>query len=187
MLRSAMTTVDEMQERIDALEASNAELRRQVKLYGPPTDRQPGSRVVLVFFGLISLSMLVALGLWNMGRRTARERALRAPTAPTAARVDQAGWSVVQGLHRCLADTQLSDEVDVRIEARLTPAGTLGLVEASAKPKNDRFVPCVRQVTGAIKLEPDSSTGAPIIEVRYLVERPQESTYQARWSWRQIP
>ena len=36
-------------------------------------------------------------------------------------------------------------------------------------------------------LEVDGSTGAPIIEVRYAVERPQESTYQARWSWRQLP
>lgn len=182
-----MTTVDDLQARIDDLEASNAELRRELKLYAPPTDRQPGSRVMLVFFALISLSFVAAGGLWTLGRRTARARALHAPAAPAAARVDQAGWSVVQGLHRCLAETALADEVDVRIEARLTPAGTLGLVEATARPKNDRFVPCVRQVPGAVKLEVDGSSGAPLIEVRYGVERPQEGTYQARWSWRQLP
>jgi len=181
-----MSIVDEsLQARVTELEASNAELRRQLKLYAPPTDRLPGSRVVPLFFGLIALSVLLAWGLWTAGKKTSRERAMRVAPAPVAARVDQAGWALVQGIHGCMAELTPSDEVDIRLETRMTPAGTLGLIEAAVKPVSERFVPCVRRVPGGVKIEGEAGTAAPTIEVRYVMERPQDGSYQARWSWTQ--
>jgi hypothetical protein len=181
-----MSTPDEsaLQARINELEARNHELSEKLRLYAPSTERLPGSRVVPIFIVLIALSVGLAVVLWNSGKKTAKERAAQRPTAPTAARIDQAGWAVVQGLHGCLSEARMDDDVDIRIEARLTPAGTLGLTDAVIKPINDRFVPCVRRVPSGVKLEAETGNGAPQIEIRYLIERPQEGNYQARWSWR---
>lgn len=186
-----MTDDGALQARVTELEDQNAELRRKLKLYGPSTERLPGSRVVLVFFGLISLSMVLAAGLWFSGRKTARERAARPAPAVTPGRVDEAGRALIRGLHGCLVETRIDEPVDIRLEARLTPAGTIGLVDATIKPSNEQFVPCVRRTPAGVKVDPQApeagSQGAPTLEVRYLVEHPQEGTYQARWSWRLMP
>lgn len=183
-----VTTEDEtLHERLRELEEQNRELRRELTLLRKPADGLPGNRVVVVFFSLIALSVLLAAGLWTLGKRTARERAARAPVAPAAGRVEQAGQAIVRGLHRCVADSGLGNEVDIRLEARLVPAGTLGLVEAVVKPVSEQLVPCVRQIPGAIRIDAEPGEQSPTIEVRYLVEHPQESSYQARWSWRLLP
>jgi len=187
----ATTEAGELQARVDELEAQNAELRRKLERYMPPTGGLPGSRVLLVFFGLIALSMALAAGLWVSGRKTAKERAQRALAAAAPERVDEAGWALVRGLHGCLSEVRADEAVDVRLEARLTPSGTVGLIEATARPNNERFVPCVRRVPAGVKVaaEPEASAGkqAPKLEVRYLIEQTQEGTYQSRWSWRPLP
>ena len=184
-----MTTTEDtsLQARVAELEARNEQLQQKLKLYAPPTDRLPGNRVVLVFFGLISLSMALAAGLWISGRETARKRAQRATPIVAPARVDEAGWTLVRGIHGCLAEAERNDAVDIRLEVRLTPAGTAGLVDSAIKPNNERFVPCVRKTPAAVKVAAQEGTEAPLVEVRYLVERTQEGIYQARWSWRQMP
>ncbi|MCS6899563.1 MAG: hypothetical protein RMJ98_11715 [Myxococcales bacterium] len=187
-----MTTTEgnPLQARVDELEAQNAELRRKLRLYAP-SEGLPGNRVMPVFFGLIFFSMVVAVGLWVLGRKTARARALRPVVAAAPGRVDDAGWALVRGLHSCLAEVQPNEVVDVRLEVRLTPAGTLGLTDAAIKPNHERFVPCVRRTPAGVKVEAarEASAGqqAPLLELRYLVEPTQEGTYQARWSWRQLP
>jgi hypothetical protein len=187
----ATTEASELQARLDELEAQNAELRKKLERYVPPPEGLPGSRVLLVFFGLIALSMALAAGLWVSGRKTAKERALRATAVAAPERVDEAGWALVRGLHGCLAEVRADEAVDVRLEARLTPSGTVGLIEATARPNNERFVPCVRRVPAGVKVaaEPEASAGkqAPKLEVRYLIEQTQEGTYQSRWSWRPLP
>lgn len=180
------TTDGALEARVTELEAKNEELQRQLKLYAPSTSRLPGSRVVPVFVSLISLSMALAAGLWFSGRKTAQERAQKAVPVVPGSRLDEAGWGLVRGLHGCLAELSMGDTVDLRLEVRLTPAGTLGLVDSSIKPNNERFVPCVRRVPASVKVAPAEGTAAPVLEVRYLVERPQEGTYQARWTWRQL-
>ncbi|MCU0654558.1 MAG: hypothetical protein MUF64_04475 [Polyangiaceae bacterium] len=183
-----MTTSDDpaLLERVAQLEARNEELQRKLKLYAPSTERLPGGKVVIVFFSLISLSMVLAASLWFSGRDAARKRAQRPTPVVASQRVDDAGWAIVRNIHTCLAETTMNDTVDVRLEVRLTPAGTVGLVDTAIKPGNERFVPCVRKAPAGVKVEAQGGTEAPALEVRYLVERPQEGSYQARWSWRQL-
>lgn len=181
-----MTTDDALHARVTELEARNEELQRQIKLYAPSTSRLPGNRVVLVFFSLILLSMTVASTLWFSGRKAAQERRVAATQVVPDSRLDEAGWAVVREIHKCLAETSSNDTIDLRLEVRLTPAGTLGLVDSSIKPNNERFVPCIRRIPADIKLVPQEGSSAPSLEVRYLVEHSQEGTYQARWSWRQL-
>lgn len=179
--------VTSLQRQIDELSADNEALRRKLALHAPPADRLPGNRVVLVFFSLISLSMLLAGGLWVQGRKTAKARAARPAPQAAAGRVDQAGLALTRGLQRCASELPAGPEVDVRLEVRLVPAGTVGLIDAAIKPDVEKFALCVRAIPAEIKIDPEAGNASPKLEFRYLIERPQEASYQARWSWRLLP
>jgi hypothetical protein len=186
-----MSTPDLIDGELESLRARNSELEARIRLLEvPATNPVPGNRVVLGLFGLIMLSTVVAFTLWTAGKRTARERAQNQEHAPAVTRIDLLGRAAVSGVQRCAAAAQLDEGVDAELRLKLTPTGSVTLIEAVVRPDRPDFVPCVRKVSQGIQLDADASAGvsSPDVKVLYRVDRPTaDGPIEARWSWRLLP
>lgn len=184
--------VREARERVAQLEADVARLTAENTRLGgvaPPRDARSGRFVVLFFGGLMLASVLTAFTIWTLARRTAREReARRLAERPAPSRVEAVGRAIVGGATRCLVDSATAGEASIVLRVKVTPAGTMGLAHAEAKPADTDLAPCVRKVPAGLRVEPDPAAQNPLdVEVRYRQGLDSSGNFEAKWSWRVAP
>lgn len=177
--------VEQLKARILELEQRNADLKLQIP---PSTTVVSGRIVVYIVAGLLITAFGTALTLWSMAKRTATERARAVAAKPAPKRVDSAARAVAHGIDACLEDRAVALPTTITLRVKLSPTGTLGLLDAKILPPDDAVGPCLRQIPSAAKVSPGDE-GSGDVEVRYELstEIVGERTTKITWAQKDIP
>lgn len=177
--------VEQLRGRIAELEESNAKLKNRIP---PSTTVVAGRSVVYVVAGLLVTAFVAALGLWVLAKRTATQRSQAVATKPAPKRVDAAGRAVSHGIDACLEDRSVAIPSMITVRVKLSPSGTLGLLDAKIVPPDEVVGPCLRQIPATAKVPPGEE-GSGDVEVRYEIssENVGERTTKIVWAQKDTP
>lgn len=163
----------------DRLRARVAELEQRLGDIPPPGV--PGKRVMLFFGGMFVVAFAAALSLWGLAKRTAAVRNARV-AAPTMSRVDAAGHAMARAVAECVGERSPASPITVRARVKLTPAGTLGILDASSEPPDAEIIPCVRRSPANVHV-PAGEDGAGDVEITYAIGTAEGGERFTRTTW----